>query len=155
MKYTMKQMYMYRTLNWMAFAFFALIVPILLISYKYDLYTKVGEYKPEAAGMIVVIIILFFLREEIKKMLDGMDDGKIKAAVKGVLRVFPLFLLLIALQFAIVGIYKIIFVVQWSLISSLISIVFEVYHEHFYNEIKMIKEAKKQKKIDKLKESMR
>lgn len=151
MNYTVKQLRLYSLLHWLSYAFFSLIVPIILISAKYDLFARTGLYKATAMGIISVIIILFFLREQFKKFIEHMEDTKFKFAVKGAIRVFPLLLLLIAIQFAQVQFEKFFFIVTWSFVSNIISIVFEVYHEAFAYELDLIKEAKKQKRIDVIK----
>lgn len=131
----------YRIINYALYVFFAIGVPIWLISEQYDLYRKVEEHTPQAMGIIVAIIVLFFFRGEFKKAMERMDEGVFKNVLREVSRVIPLLLLFYALKFSEIHMEKFQFIVLWSFVSNIIASTFEVNHLRLADKAKVIKNA--------------
>lgn len=136
----MKKYNLLRFLFYWLYTFFAIGIPIILVAEKYALVVATSKYKVTGMGIIISIVLLFYFRNEIKKMIENMDDGSAKVFCKETLRIFPILLLYFSLLFAEVHMRNFKFIVLWSFVSNIIASIFEVFHVKY---LLLIKEMKK------------
>ena len=137
----MKKLQFYRFLFWALFAFFAVGVPSILISTKYDVFVKVSNPKIQLAGgaMMIIVLLAFFLKNQLKELIESMDEGSLKTLIKQLIRVTPILILYFALRFAEIQMANFKFIVLWSFVSNIIASVFQVVHINFKLKVLEIK----------------
>lgn len=136
----MKKYNTLRFLFYWFYTFFAIGIPIILVSEKYALVVAKSQYKATGMGIIMAVVVLFYFRSQLKDMVENMDEGNAKTLCKESLRVFPILLLYFALQFAEVQMSNFKFIVLWSFVSNIIGVLFQMQH---YKYLKIAKEQRK------------
>lgn len=139
-----------RFLFYWLYAFFAIGVPIILISQKYKVFESVNNaptsLKIAGGGMMIIVAIFFFLNGQIKEMIDHMEESAIKTAVIQIKRCLPILVIYFILRFAEVHMGNLKFIALWSFISNIIGSVFNVFHTRY--KVK-VSDLKMDLKIDK------
>ncbi len=135
----MKKLQFYRFFFYWVYTFFAIGVPILLVTDKYALVVADSKYKVTGMGIIMCIVILFYFRGQLKDMIEKMDEGNTKTLCKESLRVFPILILYFALMFAEVQMHNFKFIVLWSFVSNMVAVLFQVQH---YRYLRLVKESR-------------
>ena len=87
----------FRYLTYWLYVFLALGVPVILIAEKYEIFRRVGAAKLTVWGILILLIALFFLRGQIKRVITGMDDGLVKGIILGIWGLIPMAVLYLAL----------------------------------------------------------
>lgn len=135
----MKKLYFFRYLYYWLYVFFSIGIVILLVSNKYALVVKNSPYRFTGMGIILVIILLFYLRNQFKVMIDHMNEGYVKLICREVLRVSPILVLYFALKFAEIQMDNFQFIVLWGFVANIVASVFNIYHFKYLMEIKELK----------------
>lgn len=146
----MRKLQAKRFLWFWIYTFFALIVPILLINYKYNLIVRVTQ-KPTVteltiSGMIALLIVLFYARHHIHQWIDEMEEGPTKTIYKEFWRTIPLFLLFFALKYAELHIKNYQWVVWWSACSNTVAVYPRIKHIQYRKYVRDIKLARRIKR---------
>lgn len=136
--------------NLILYMLFALIVPILLIANKYELWKKTDIYKLTIMGMVVLIIILFFSGRQLIKFISTLEESKQKFITLEIIRIAPLILLFFAIQYAKVQMANFEYIVLWAFFSNLVASVFSVKLKEIGHQIELYKKANEMDKIDKI-----
>lgn len=141
----MKKLQFYRFFYWFLFAFFAVGVPSILISTKYQVFEKASNPKVQLAGgaMMIIVLIAFFMKNQLKEMIESMDEGTLKTIIKQIIRVIPILILYFALRFAEIQMANFKFIVLWSFVSNVIAASFQVIHINYKLRVMALKKAKK------------
>lgn len=125
------------------YVFFAIGVPSILISIKYDVFESVSatpaHVKLAGGGMMIIIVLFFFLRGQLNEMISAMEESPIKTTVIQIKRCMPILVLYLILRFAKLHIDNLMFITLWSFISNLVGSVFNVYHMRFKVKVKDLK----------------
>ena len=125
------------------YVFFAVGVPSILISIKYDVFETVSNtptsVKVAGGGMMILIILFFFTRGQLNEMIREMEPSPIKTTVIQVKRCMPILVIYLILRFAKIHIDNLMFITLWSFISNLVGSVFNVYHMRFKVKVKDLK----------------
>lgn len=132
-----------RFLFYWIYVFFAIGVPSILISIKYDVFESVNStpahIKLAGGGMMIIIVLFFFLRGQLNEMIGAMEESPIKTTVIQIKRCMPILVLYLILRFAKLHIDNLMFITLWSFISNLVGSVFNVYHMRFKVKVKDLK----------------
>ena len=132
-----------RFLYYWIYVYFAIGVPSILISIKYDVFETVSNtptsVKVAGGGMMIIIIAFFFLRGQLNEMIREMEPSPIKTTVIQIKRCMPIAIIYIILRFAKVHIDNLMFITLWSFVSNLIGSVFNVLHMRYKVKVKDIK----------------
>lgn len=146
----MKKLQTYRFLFYWVHVFFAIGVPSILISIKYDVFETVNStpshVKLAGGGMMVIIVLFFFLRGQLNEMISAMEESPIKTTVIQVKRCMPILVLYLILRFAKLHIDNLLFITLWSFISNLIGSTFNVWHMKFKVKVKDLRLEEKIKR---------
>jgi hypothetical protein len=130
------------------YVFFAIGVPSILISIKYDVFETVSNtptsVKVAGGGMMILIILFFFTRGQLNEMIREMEPSPIKTTVIQVKRCMPILVIYLILRFAKIHIDNLMFITLWSFVSNLIGSVFNVLHMRYKV---LVKDLKLQAKI--------
>lgn len=121
----------FRYLTYWLYVFLALGVPVILIAEKYEIFRRVGAAKLTVWGILILLIALFFLRGQIKRVITGMDDGLVKGIILGIWGLIPMAVLYLALVICRKQIDSFLFIALWSLISNAAGAVCQAAHLHF------------------------
>lgn len=64
-----------------SYYFFVAAVPIFIISVYFDLFNKVGKYKPSGILLIALIMIAIFFKNQLKRFITTLEAGPFKTFV--------------------------------------------------------------------------
>lgn len=136
------------------YVFFAVGVPSILISIKYDVFETVSNtptsVKVAGGGMMILIILFFFTRGQLNVMIREMEPSPIKTTVIQVKRCMPILVIYLILKFAKIHIDNLMFITLWSFVSNLFGSVFNVLHMRYKVKVKDLRlEAKIQQAVTK------
>jgi len=115
------------------------IVPILIISFKYDLfktYVSVGT-KISTWLIIIILFLLIKLWSEFRKFIENMNESLFRESVLVILEIGPYILLLMAAFLVDYFAQDFVFVTKVIAICFLASTPFLIYHRYYNRKRKI------------------
>lgn len=122
----MRQLRLYKFINFLLFVFFSLGVPIILITEEYQLYITDARFYVLVVGLLVLYITAKFFWNYLKRSISYMDPGYYRSLCEEFVRILPLFILWGMLVVMERHVSNAVFIVKWSAISNIIGAVFSV-----------------------------
>lgn len=136
MKKFLRSLKLWRYLTYWIYIFLSIAVPLIIITEKYELFYKASNLKLTGCGIIVAIVVIFFIRKEIVKAVNEMEKGILRAVLQGIIGIIPLAILNVLLIFAETQMVAFKFIVIWSTVSNVLACVPEAIHQHLCFKIK-------------------
>jgi undecaprenyl pyrophosphate phosphatase UppP len=98
------------------------LVPVIIVATNYKLFETAGTYKLTAIGIIVVIILGLYAYIKLKKVIDDLPQIKLsqqrfKFTLQSILSLFPIVIIVVALEYAKSDYLMAINVIKWCSIS--------------------------------------
>ena len=131
-----------------SYYFFVAAVPIFIISVYFDLFNKVGKYKPSGILLIALIMIAIFFKNQLKRFITTLEAGPFKTFVTSCyIPILLCFLLLIVWWASIQQLKMVLF---FSMLSNIVAIPFNVKFTMINEKIKEItQEVEENEQIEK------
>ena len=98
------------------------LIPVIITSVNYQLFTNGSNFKLTAVGVIVVVILGLYAYGKMKKVIDNLPQVKLgqqrfKFTLQGVLALIPIIIILVALNYAKNDYLIAINVIKWCSVS--------------------------------------
>lgn len=119
--------------------FFVAVIPIIVISVYFDLFNKVGKYKPTGILLIALIMITVFFKNQLKRFIHTLEVGPFKTFVTSCFTPLILAFLLLGVWWAAGSIHQLKMVLFFSLLSNIAAVPFNVKFTSCNMQIKEIK----------------
>lgn len=133
-----------------SYYFFVAAVPIFIISVYFDLFNKVGKYKPSGILLIALIMIAIFFKNQLKRFITTLEAGPFKTFVTSCYIPILLCFLLLIVWWASSSIQQLKMVLFFSMLSNIVAIPFNVKFTMINEKIKEITgEDEKSEQIEK------
>ena len=133
-----------------SYYFFVAAVPIFIISVYFDLFNKVGKYKPSGILLIALIMIAIFFKNQFKRFITTLEAGPFKTFVTSCYIPILLCFLLLIVWWASSSIQQLKMVLFFSMLSNIVAIPFNVKFTMINEKIKEItQEVEENEQIEK------
>ena len=130
-----------------SYYFFVAAVPIFIISVYFDLFNKVGKYKPSGILLIALIMIAIFFKNQ---FITTLEAGPFKTFVTSCYIPILLCFLLLIVWWASSSIQQLKMVLFFSMLSNIVAIPFNVKFTMINEKIKEItQEVEENEQIEK------
>src|SRR5690625_2564712 len=129
----MKKLYFKRYLYFWLYALFCIGVPIILIAEEYELISKAKEktFNISIWGMISFLLIIFFLRKQVKIMIGKLEPSKLRTFLENIGGVIPIILIYLILHVMKPHIHRLEVIAFVSIFSYVISVFFLTKHTEY------------------------
>lgn len=133
---------------------FSLIIPIIIVAWKYDLFTKAEGWKLTSSGLIVVVIVAFtginYLSKQIKKLPEATyNERKVKYTVQGIQKALVPAIIIGILQVIKKNVETGVFVITWCMASYIVAIAIQyLFTEYVSHELMVYDKASEQQEIN-------
>lgn len=117
-----------RYVTYWLYVLLCLGVPIGLLAWQFDLFKTPGVMQLTAYGIITVIVAVFILRGQLRKLVDDMEKGVPRTIVQNLLKLAPFIIFWLILLFLEDHIMKVRTILFWSLIGYLAAAFVDVWH---------------------------
>ena len=133
-----------------SYYFFVAAIPIFIISVYFDLFNKVGKYKPSGILLIALIMIAIFFKNQFKRFITTLEAGPFKTFVTSCYIPILLCFLLLIVWWASSSIQQLKMVLFFSMLSNIVAIPFNVKFTMINEKIKEItQEVEENEQIEK------
>lgn len=133
-----------------SYYFFVAAIPIFIISVYFDLFNKVGKYKPSGILLIALIMIAIFFKNQLKRFITTLEEGPFKTFVTSCYIPILLCFLLFIVWWASSSIQQLKMVLFFSMLSNIVAIPFNVKFTMINEKIKEItQEVEENEQIEK------
>lgn len=138
-KLDLKTAKIYRLISRIVFALIAFILPIVIVSTKYNLITEFTGYKLSAVGLILCIVILWRFKTRLMEWINTWEYSVMKYILIGFSRIYIFMIVLAILLMARQGLESLIFCIEWICLCECIAylIIYPV-EQKFDYEVKRI-----------------
>lgn len=110
----------------LTYYFFVAVLPIVFISTYFDLFKKVGKYKPTGIMLIALIMIAIFFKNQAKRFMKSLKPGELRTFITSCFIPVLLIIMLLIVWWASNSIYQLKMVLFLSIISNIIAVPFNV-----------------------------
>lgn len=155
-KLNLKTEKLYRLLFRALFVLVAFILPIIIVSIKYKLFTQFNGFKLSVVGLLLCIIILWRFKTQVMEWVQSWEYSIMKYIIVGISRVYIFILTLVILLLARKGLENLIFCIEWVCLCECISylILYPLEQKHDFNVKRIIRgNERKEDYIEALKET--
>lgn len=110
-----------RLICFIAFMLVDLVAPMIIIGYKFHLFTQFSGYKLTCMGVFALIILVFKFRGRLVEFINKWEYSVLKYVLLGLNKCIFFIAVSILLHLAVQGVGDIVFCVDWILVCSLIA----------------------------------
>ena len=123
------------------FALIAFILPIIIVSLRYKLFTHFTGYKLSAVGLILCIIIIWRFKTTVMRWVNTWEYSLMKHIKIGFSRVYLFLIILVVLLMAKQGLDNLLFCIEWICLCECIAylIIYPIEQKHDYNVKRIIR----------------
>lgn len=140
-KLNLKTAKIYRLIFRIIFALIAFILPIVIVSTKYNLITEFTGYKLSAVGLILCIVILWRFKTRLMDWINTWEYSVMKYILIGFSRIYIFIIVLAILLMARQGLESLIFCIEWICLCECVAylIVYPVEQKFDYDVKRIIR----------------
>lgn len=121
------------------FAVVAFVLPVVIISLKFKLFTEFSGIKITAVGLILIIVVLWRLKSKLTEWINSWEYSVLKYILIGFSRIYIFLIVLAILILAKQGLDAFIFCVEWLCICECIAyLIIYPAEQYFDNNVKRI-----------------
>lgn len=117
----LKKAKIWRLILRIAFAVIAFILPLVIVSMKYNLITEFSGYKLTATGIILGVTIIWRFKNRLMEWVTSWEYSIMKYVLIGFSRVYIFLIILAILLMARQGLENLIFCIEWISLCQCIS----------------------------------
>ncbi len=133
---------------------FSLVIPIIIVAWKYQLFEKVEGWKLTSSGLILVIIVaisgISYLNKQIKKLPEAtLNERKVKYTIQGIEKISIPLIVIAVLKILKRNVETGCFVITWCMVSMIVSILIQyLFTEYVSHELMIYDKASEQQEIN-------
>lgn len=131
-----KKLYTLRYLSYWLYVLCTIGIPIILISWQYDIFKKIGSLQLTAYGIISVIIVLFICRGHLKRAIEEMDTSILKTVLLNISKLLPWLACWFIITFMSDTMARVRFIIFWSVLGNFGAMFIDIWHTTLYQECK-------------------
>lgn len=103
------------------FTLVAFVFPILMISFKFEIFTQFNGFKLTAMGLLLLVITLWRFKNKLMEWINSWEYSVMKYILIGFSRCYIFILIVAVLLLAKQGIESLIFVCEWISVAEIIA----------------------------------
>lgn len=132
-----------RLICFIAFMLVDLLAPVLIIGFRFKLFTQFNGYKLTAMGIFILVILLLKFRSKIMERVEKWEFSVLKHIILGFNKILIFLILSALVHLCRIMLEDIIFCIDWILVCSLIAYLIIQPFEEYYDAI-VKRETRKQ-----------
>lgn len=124
----------YRLIYRILFVLVSVVIPIVIVAYKYKLITEYTGYKLSLVGAVLCITLIWNFKKRLLDWITSWEYSIMKYILLGFSRVYIFIIMLIILIMARQGIESLIFCVEWISLCECIAylVIYPLEERHDY-----------------------
>lgn len=126
---------LYRFIFRVLFTLVSVVIPIVIISFRYKVFSEFSGYKLSVIGIILCVIIVWHFKNQLLEWINTWEYSIMKYILLGFSKVYIFILMLVLLLMARQGIEDLIFCIEWISLCECISylVIYPLQEKHDYN----------------------
>lgn len=137
-----KKLHTLRYLSYWLYVLCTIGIPIILVSWQYDIFKKIGSLQLTAYGIILVIIVLFIFKGHLKRAIEEMETSVIKTVLLNISKLLPWLVCWLIITFLSDTMARVRFIIFWSVLGNFGAMFIDIWHTTLYQECKSRKRGK-------------
>ena len=123
-----KKLHIFRYLSYWLYVACTIGIPIILISWQFDIFKKPGIGQLTIWGIILVIVLAFIFKGHLNRAISEMETSILKTILINFSKLVPWIIFWFALTFLDDTIHRFKFVLWWSIVGNILAMFIDIYH---------------------------